>query len=805
MYTSNYTSPFFILLTCRKKRNINSYSPSCHRSPPVFINQPWPKNFTIPNLNTNSKSFGDDCTLIGYIGGPSSVSASSCTSDDQKLVVETQVGTPESSQYSLSSVSTPEPLSVMTPEPPELEQCESLDTPPSPQDVCHGYVADNVTETFQKTDPLGESLVATPKNKNSLSLPTLYTPLKALSEAAKKLFNEDTGAPQKMNLVFISPSKRKPRRVDLTLNVAKNSATPNKRNTFLSAWEEEHNALNLDKHRTTRESTENSEENNDDGEELNYKSVEDASYHLDSVPYSNDSTSPSSMQSGITLDDSIVSNDDFSFSTSNYKSPGSYTPLKHSFGSNDSTKTKCVSSQAPNTTGEDNFIFKTPNKTPSKVSNRRPRTIYSSSSGSPSPKQVHPAQEMISTPDAHPRSHTDTPDSEFKNIPNGIRGSRKDSHGYASETSPAQENENTRIKENYEIVGSPCSSLILSRRSSRLKDGVVKSLFNKNVCDQGMVVNCTKIVATSKEMTEPDYSAGNYASKFDHLLDQFEKYSTSTTSEVLVNLDVNRELVPQLTPRKKQRSIIAESKNEENVRSTKSVKRRMDASYVKDNCKMGEALTNALGLVPNKLLNKNTTDDRSQTLDNTSTISTGSMVQNNNAELERTLRNPRTQEISSNMEKSSKNDVASSLKENSFDNKSVEISTSAKIKSMSEVPDRKTNEDNCLRGTIIKRHGRTENTESSQCIPKNLPTSSTYNFEEKKKLKVNKSHEVVFSKKTHKDKQKRNKDLSSVVRPISNHGSHDYSSIEPWPSPEDIKKAYLELNLSPPESPNDAF
>ena len=52
-----------------------------------------------------------------------------------------------------------------------------------------------------------------------------------------------------------------------------------------------------------------------------------------------------------------------------------------------------------------------------------------------------------------------------------------------------------------------------------------------------------------------------------------------------------------------------------------------------------------------------------------------------------------------------------------------------------------------------------------------------------------------------KDKE-RGKGLSSLVRRISNDEINS-TAHDKWPSPEDIKKAYLELNLCPPSSPNE--
>ena len=91
-------------------------------SPSYLINHHWPSSINGPESNTITIYPADTAGLDGC-KGPFSVSASSCTSDDPRLVVESQVETPSSS-HSQSS--------VCTPEPPELDQGESLDTPPSP-------------------------------------------------------------------------------------------------------------------------------------------------------------------------------------------------------------------------------------------------------------------------------------------------------------------------------------------------------------------------------------------------------------------------------------------------------------------------------------------------------------------------------------------------------------------------------------------------------------------------------------------------------------------------------------------------
>jgi len=50
--------------------------------------------------------------------------------------------------------------------------------------------------------------------------------------------------------------------------------------------------------------------------------------------------------------------------------------------------------------------------------------------------------------------------------------------------------------------------------------------------------------------------------------------------------------------------------------------------------------------------------------------------------------------------------------------------------------------------------------------------------------------------------KKTSKGLSALVRRISSDESNSTTN-DKWPRPEDVRKAYLELNLSPPPSPND--
>ena len=247
-------------------------------SPSYLINHNWPSSFKGPDSNTITIYPADVGGLDGS-KGPFSVSASSCTSDDPRLVVESQVETPSSSR-SQSSVSTPEP--------PELDQGESLDTPPSPihvQDLNwekrpqYEDISSNESTPKHRKQYM-ENWEDTDKNK------ILNTPLKALTEAAKKLFVEDLDGTQKMNLVFISPSKRKPRRIPL-IKVAKNQDSPDKKNLFLSSWEEQFNVKDLDKHRTTK-----------DGDDASDENYQDTSSQCSSTAYSNDCTSPFSLGSG---------------------------------------------------------------------------------------------------------------------------------------------------------------------------------------------------------------------------------------------------------------------------------------------------------------------------------------------------------------------------------------------------------------------------------------------------------------------------------------------------------------------------
>merc|ERR1719210_3093169 len=68
----------------------------------------------------------------------------------------------------------------------------------------------------------------------------MNSPLKALSDAAKRLFNEEGG--QNKTFVFLSPSKRAPKRASL---VKVDSRSP-MRSAFHSSWEARHDVNNLD-------------------------------------------------------------------------------------------------------------------------------------------------------------------------------------------------------------------------------------------------------------------------------------------------------------------------------------------------------------------------------------------------------------------------------------------------------------------------------------------------------------------------------------------------------------------------------
>ena len=678
--------------------------------------------------------------FLDSLRGPLSVSASSCTSDDCRgLVVNTQAGTPASPLNSISSVSTPEP--------PELDQGESLDTPPSPdENRCYDRNKDKKSDlTYSNTrniqgslNRLNDELEKTPNNKNSSNtLPTLFTPLKALSDAAKRLFDDDSEIIQNTNLVFISPSKRKPRRVNLTLNVAKQSKSPDKKDVFMSSWEEEHNALDLDKHRTTKNPTDDSMYNDTEMENTNQESVDDSLSQPESWnnfdAYSQSSTdsfqsknseSPRSSigamvaKKSISFEESLRNDKQCTPKKFNHFSPMKGSSLRYKYG------------QITN----DDFIFKTPTKTPPKSANKRCRKISSSSSGSPSPKR-----------------------SSYSNI--AVLPADED-----SETKSTQFVIAKGISESVEPHSQQAAS---SRRSPRLKDGVVKSLFNKSTEDSEK--NDTK---SMHKLTETGQNFENNLANKD---EEKEAKCKMTSETVLLDLDVNRELVPQLTPKKRnpssEKTLYGSTNDATKIKRNHTVE---DINKV-DNGKMSESLTKALGLVPKDASFEGT--GLPKRLSNNPNI----VLDDNVATVSGTRRCKNSTIIQ---------DGALSKYSNAQASYGTIVHT--KISSVSNTK---------------------ENEKGNEIIKSKEEQIHVHNKSRADNTGVIATDDEKANKKQDKKKQRKKKDRG--LRKINKRNSLPHDKLDlgkfmetegsDWPSPEDIKKAYTELNLIQPPSPNSTF
>ena len=672
--------------------------------------------------------------FLDSLRGPLSVSASSCTSDDCRgLVVNTQAGTPASPLNSISSVSTPEP--------PELDQGESLDTPPSPdENRCYDRNNDkksdpsysntrNIQGSFQR---LHDELEKTPNNKNSSNtLPTLFTPLKALSDAAKRLFDDDSEIIQNTNLVFISPSKRKPRRVNLTLNVAKQSKSPDKKDVFMSSWEEEHNALDLDKHRTTKNPTDDSMYNDTEMENTNQESVDDSLSQPESwnnfdvySQSSTDSFQSKGSESPRSSIGAMVAKKSISFEES-LRNDKQCTPKKFNLFS--PMKSSSLSYKYRKVANDD-FIFKTPTKTPPKSANKRYRKISSSSSGSPSPKR-----------------------SSYSNIA----------------VFPAHENSGTKRTEFViakgisEPVEPQSQQAASSRRSPRLKDGVVKSLFNKSTEDSEQIDTKNK-----HKLTETGHNSENNLANND---EEQEAKCKMTSETVLLDLDVNRELVPQLTPKKRnlssEKTLYGSSNDERKVKRNHSVE---DINKV-DNGKMSDSLTKALGLVPKDLSFEGTglpTDPNID--DNIASVSDTKRCKNSTNIQDGTLLKYGNAQASHGPIVHTKISSVSNTKENDKGNEII-----------------------ISKGEQIYVHNKSQADNTAEIATNDKRTNEK---QDKKKQ----------GKKKDRGLRKINK-RNSLLNDKLDFGKLMETEGNDWPSPEDIKKAYAELNLIQPPSPNSTF
>ena len=716
--------------------------------------------------------------FLESLRGPLSVSASSCTSDDLRLVVNTQAGTPASPLNSISSVSTPEP--------PELDQGESLDTPPSPdENRCYDRNKDKKsdpshsnTRNFQGSlHRLHDELEKTPNNKNSSNtLPTLFTPLKALSDAAKRLFDDDSEIIQNTNLVFISPSKRKPRRVNLTLNVAKQSKSPDKKDVFMSSWEERHNALDLDKHRTTKNPTDDSMYNDTEMENTNQESVDDSLSQPESwnnfdvySQSSTDSFQSKNSESSRSSIGAMVANKSISFEES-LRNDKQCTPKKLSLfspikGSSLNHKYRQVT--------HDDFIFKTPTKTPPKSANKRYRKISSSSSGSPSPRRSSYSNIAVSLAQEDSGSKS----TQFV-IAKGI------SESFASSNEAGFCNANDSSYEcakkmhvtdmiSQHAVEPHSQQAASSRRSPRLKDGVVKSLFNKSSEDSepNNTKNTNKLTETGENFQ------GNLTNKDE---EQEARYKMMSET-VLLDLDVNRELVPQLTPKKRNSSsekTVYGSKNDERKikRNQWNQKNTVEDINKVDNGKMSECLTKALGLVPNDPSFEGTG------LPKTSSKDPNIVMDDNVASLSGTKR--------------------------------CTNFTNIQVDALSQYSNAQTSYGTTMHTKISSVSNAKENEKDNKIVKSNEEQIHIPNKSRADNIGAIATNDKRTTKKQDKKKKSKKKDRRGSrkidKRKSLPHDNLDFGKLmetegSDWPSPEDIKTAYKELKLLQPPSPNSTF
>lgn len=348
---------------------------------------------------------------------------------------------------------------------------------------------------------------------------------------------------------------------------------------------------------------------------------------------------------------------------------------------------------------------------------------------------------------------------------------------------------------------------MFSRRSSRLKDGVVKSLFNKNCHDEDLLCIKTKNIEKSNQEIKTINLPGTHDSKLQDHREEC-KYAT-TNGEVLVDLDVNRPLVSQLTPRKKTHSYIERlfetsvERTASNVQATCSALNSCDLS----NSKMSESLSNALGLVPNMSSRVNMTNCNEPNLLNYPySVSDQQSVNITHTPIE-TVNTLRERNFSGNGIPTMPSDTQditakenSNIKENrinrglcAFDIINEGDTEKVAEEKINELP-QKVISSNQKKEIIIK--GTNVDEMNQHLDSDELRMTRKKNFSNKEKFPN--GPETLKGKQ--KDQQ-RMRGLSSLVRRISSH-EHDSTTNDKWPSPADIKKAYLELNLVPPSSPN---
>ena len=317
------------------------------------------------------------------------------------------------------------------------------------------------------------------------------------------------------------------------------------------------------------------------------------------------------------------------------------------------------------------------------------------------------------------------------------------------------------LKKNGKELPNLSHATMMSRRSPRLKDGVVKSLFNKNSVDgDSKNKHIQSLTFKQNQLEENQLNISTKATPAQHLKD------SPTENEVLLDLDVNRPLVTQLTPRKK---TLQSEKASESLKNG-PIQSQISGSFNSSSSSgriMSKMLSNALGLLPNSSSNANYSEiSGSSHPDDTKMFSDDKLYTSKGENIK----------VDSLRRKNKSNDGTNPLP--------CTLSNSA------------TSEDNENSKDCIRIIG-TDVSECSNHIQNVNENERCQNTQNKTKM----TREEKIAKKMKRKVQRKAKELEALVIKSSKTNEKSTEKVQ-WPNPEDVKRAYLELNLVPPSSPN---
>ena len=271
---------------------------------------------------------------------------------------------------------------------------------------------------------------------------------------------------------------------------------------------------------------------------------------------------------------------------------------------------------------------------------------------------------------------------------------------------------------------------------------------------------------------------------------------------MLLDLDVNRPLVTQLTPKKKVLLFEKSHDSFTNEANDSKIFKSSDTSSLSHN-KMSESLSKALGLFPKSILpEKSTPSYGSSDVDKTNLFLKDTSSNSKDDDFKTmpltdiTLSKERKEALSYNDSNST------SLEENKSSDqsiRSIESSLNQSREGNKYDKENTSSKDDSQKDSVssVAQSASKNNLDPVQIDDKGKRSSITYDIDKT-------PDEENVSKSTKKKVRKRARKLEALVKENMKGNKESKDKIQ-WPSPEDVKRAYAELNLVPPSSPNKIF